>query len=203
MAVENNVLKATVRKAGSKGAARAARREGLVPGIVYGGQVKDLAVAVSPAALEAVLRTEYAYNAVFTIEIEGEGSHKVMVRELQFDSVRRKVTHVDFKVVTADERIVVEVPVVTTGRSRGVAQGGRLDVVRREVKVSTTVENIPVDIKHDVTPLGIGEQVYIDEMESPEGSEFLFNHRYPVIRVVRRRGAKAEEEENGAAEATE
>lgn len=194
MTVETNVLKATTRAAGSKGAARQVRRAGLVPAIAYGHGVQDLVVAVDPAELEIVLRTERAYNAVFQLEIEGQGAHQVMVRDLQFDSVKRVVTHVDFKIVKDDEEILVDIPVVTTGRSKGVAAGGRLDIVRRAVKVRTTVAQIPVNVSHDVTTLEIGGQVYIDEMTAPEGTTFLFNHRFPVIRVVRRRGAKAAEE---------
>ena len=199
MTVENNTLKATVRAAGSKGAARAVRREGLVPGVAYGNGIQDLVVAVSPADLETVLRTEYGFNGVFNLEIEGQGTHKVMVRDVQIHSVKRVITHVDFKIVTDDEKIAIDVPVEATGRSTGVAKGGRLDIVRRVVKVHTTVSQMPAVITHDVTDLDIGEQVYIDEMEAPEGSSFFFNHRFPVLRVVRRRGAK----EVAAAEATE
>lgn len=191
MSQEKNVLKAVTREIGSKGRARSVRRDGLVPAIVYGHGVNDLVVAVEPKELERVLRTEYAYNAVFDLAVEGGETHQVMVRELQFNSVKRVVTHIDFKVVKDDDSIVVGIPVIAEGRSAGVAQGGRLDIVKREVKVRTTVSKIPVDVRHDVTAVEIGEQVYIDEMTAPEGSEFVYNNRYPVIRVVRRRGAKA------------
>lgn len=201
MAEQNNVMKATLRASGSKGAARRVRRDGLVPGVVYGNGIVGLSVAFDVDDLERMLRTEHAYNAAFTLEVEGEGSHLVMVREIQFDSVRRAVTHIDFKVVRPDERVELEIPVVATGRSAGVALGGRLDIVRRTVKIATTVAHIPTEVTHDVTPLAIGDQVYIDEMNAPEGSSFVFNHRYPVIRVARRRGAKTEEEgENGESE---
>lgn len=204
MAVENNTLKATVRAAGSKGAARAVRRAGLVPAVAYGHGIQDLVVAVEPADLETVLRTDYGFNAVFNLEVEGKGTHKVMVRDVQIDSVKRVVTHIDFKIVTDDEKLIVDVPVLTSGRSKGVQKGGRLETVRRVVKLKTTVAAIPTDVTHDVTALDIGGQVYIDEMEAPEGTTFLFNHRFPVLRVVRRRGAKeeaADEAEDAAAAA--
>lgn len=200
MAEQNNVMKATTRASGSKGAARRVRQGGLVPGVVYGNGIAGLSIAFDVDDLERVLRTEHAYNAAFTLEVEGEGNHLVMVREIQFDSVRRVPTHVDFKVVRPDERVKVEIPVTATGRSKGVAIGGRLDIVRRTVKIATTVEHIPTEVTHDVTPLGIGDQVYIDEMTAPEGSSFVFNHRYPVIRVARRRGAKVAAEGEGASE---
>lgn len=198
-----NSLKATSRTAGAKSVVRAIRREGLVPGVVYGHDVKDVLVSVDPRDLESVLRTEYAYNAVFDLVVDDKDTHHVMVRDLQFDSVRRVVTHVDFKVVRDDERVVVEVPVQTKGTAKGVIEGGRLDVIRRSVKIVTTVAGIPVAVIHDVSPLKIGDQVYIDEMEEPEGSAFDFNHRYPVIAVRRRRKVVEEEEEVAAADADE
>lgn len=193
MAETANNLKATTRNAGAKSVVRAVRREGLVPGVVYGHDIEGVLVSVDPRELESVLTTDYAYNAAFDLEIDGKDTHKVMVRELQFDSVRRVVTHVDFKVVQDDERVEVEVPVKTTGTAKGVVEGGRLDLVRRAVKIVTTVSNIPVAVIQDVTPLKIGDQIYIDEMEAPEGSTFMFNHRYPVIRVARRRVVVDEE----------
>lgn len=195
MTAVTNTLKATVREPGSKGSVRSVRRSGLVPAVAYGHDVKDVVISVCPAELERVLRTEYAYNAVFNLEIEGQGTHQVMVRDLQFNSVKRVVTHVDFLVVRDTDMLNVEIPVVTTGRSKGVAMGGRLDVVRRSVLVRTSVSAIPVQVEHDVTNLNIGDQVNIDEMTAPEGTEFVFNNRYPVIRVARRRGAKAGTEE--------
>lgn len=194
-----NSLKATSRTAGAKSVVRAIRREGLVPGVVYGHDVKDILVSVDPRDLEAALRTEYAYNAVVDLVVDEKDTYHVMVRELQFDSVRRVVTHVDFKVVRDDDRVVVEVPVRTTGTAKGVIEGGRLDVIRRSVQVVTTVSDIPVAVIHDVSPLKIGDQVYIDEMEEPEGCTFEFNHRYPVL-AVRRRRKVVEEEEVAAAE---
>lgn len=191
MAQESIRLSATTRTIGSKSAARAVRRAGNVPGVVYGHDVKDVVVSVDPRELEATLRGEYAYNAVFDLVVDDKETYQVMVRDLQFNSVTRTVTHVDFKVVKNDDKIILEVPVVATGVAKGVAKGGRLDIVRRSVKVATTVHEIPVNVTHDVTELEIGDQVYIDEIAEPEGGKFEFNHRYPVIRVARRRKAVA------------
>lgn len=193
-------LQAISREAGAKSAARAVRRAGRVPAVVYGHDIKDVLISVEPREFEAMLRTDYAYNAVFDLVVDEKDTYHVMVRDMQFDSVRREVTHIDFKVVRDDERVVVEVPVRTTGTAKGVTKGGRLDIVRRSVKIVTTVSDIPVAVLHDVTPLEIGDQVYIDEMEEPEGSKFEFNHRYPVLRVARRRAAAAAEDDAAPAE---
>lgn len=189
MSVEPISLNALVRETGSKGRARSVRREGRIPGIVYGSGIEGVSVSVDPKELEVALRTEYGFNKVIALEVDGT-VHRCMVREYQFDSVRRVMTHADFLVIRDDQEVVVEVPVATTGKSEGVAMGGRLETVSRTVRVRCEVQNIPAVVEHDVTKLQISEAVYIDEIEPPEGCEFVFNHRYPVIRIARKRGAR-------------
>lgn len=204
MSVEPISLNAEARETGSKSRARSVRREGRIPGVVYGNGVEGVSVSVDPKELEVALRTEYGFNKVIALEVNGK-THRCMVREYQFDSVRRVMTHVDFLVIDDDQEVVVEVPVATTGKSEGVAMGGRLDIVSRAVKVRCKVKDIPSIIEHDVTKLQISEQVYIDEINEPEGCSFEFNHRFPVIRIARKRGARvgqaAEETTEAAAEA--
>src|SRR5699024_3395149 len=134
-------LQAISREAGAKSAARAVRRAGRVPAVVYGHDIKDVLISVEPREFEAMLRTDYAYNAVFDLVVDEKDTYHVMVRDMQFDSVPREVTHIDFKVVRDDERVVVEVPVRTTGTANGVTKGGRLDIVRRSVKIVTPVSD--------------------------------------------------------------
>ena len=190
MAQEVMTLNAAAREAGSKGMARQVRRDGMIPGVVYGNGTEGVCVQVAPRELKTVLKTEYGFNRVFQLDVEGVGARQCMLREWQFDSVRREMTHCDFLVVSDDQYVTIHVPVEPTGKSAGVAMGGRLDIVSRTVKVRCKVKDIPAKVEHDVTSLNIGESAYIDEMTAPEGCEFVFSHRYPVIRIARKRGAK-------------
>lgn len=194
-------LEVTRREGTGKGPARRMRAEGLVPAIVYGEVEGTIPVTVQPKALEAVLSTEYGFNNVFDLVVDGGEPLLCMVKERQFDSVRRAITHLDFLVVRPERYVAINVPVKPLGRSEGEKAGGRLMVVAREVKLRSQVKDVPAAVTHDVSALEISEQVYIDEITPPEGSEFIYRNRFPVLRVARKRGAKVADEDEGAAEA--
>lgn len=199
MSNEMMTLKATKREFGTKGAARRVRAAGKIPAVVYGNKIDNVPVAVEPKEIEECLRTEYGFNAVFQLDVEGGESLRVMVKDYQFHGVRRELTHLDFIVVTGDDAVTIHVPIEATGKSAGVVMGGRLDIVARTVKIRCTVDTIPATIQHDVTPLEIAESVYIDEMTAPDGVEFVFDNRFPVIRIARKRGPKDDVAEGTAA----
>lgn len=198
MSDEMMTLKATTRESGTKGAARRVRAGGQIPSVVYGNGIDNLAIAVDPKELELCLRSEYGFNAVFHLDCEGAETYTVMVKDYQFHGVRREITHVDFIVVTGDDTVTIQVPIETTGKAKGVVMGGRLDVVARAVKLRCTVKDIPAAVIHDITRLRIGDAVYIDEIDPPEGCEFVYDHRFPVIRIARKRGPLVAEGEEGA-----
>ncbi|TVQ95596.1 MAG: 50S ribosomal protein L25 [Deltaproteobacteria bacterium] len=183
-------LEVSRREGTGKGPARRLRAAGLIPGIVYGEVDGTIPVTIDPKLLEPVLRTEYGFNNVFELSIDGGESLLCMVKERQFDSVRRALTHLDFLVVRPDRYVAINVPVTPLGKSEGEKAGGRLMVVAREVKLRVQVKDIPAAVEHDISALNISEQVYIDEMTPPQGAEFVFRHRFPVLRVARKRGAK-------------
>lgn len=187
---ERMQLKVTRRDGTGKGPARRLRAEGLLPGIVYGELEETVPVTIDPKPLAEVLSTPYGFNNVFELVIDDGAPLLCMVKERQFDSVRRCLTHVDFLVVRPDRYVAINVPVKPLGRSEGEKAGGRLMVVAREVKLRTQVQHVPEAVTHDISALQISEQVYIDEITPPAGSEFIFRNRYPVIRIARKRGAK-------------
>ncbi|MFT4704019.1 MAG: large subunit ribosomal protein L25 [Bradymonadia bacterium] len=198
---ERMTLEAQTREPGAKRASRKLVREGMIAGVVYGKNVEPFAVKVAPKALKSVLLTDMGRNNVFGISVDGK-EHACMVKDTQFDPIRREITHVDFYVVTEEQSLVLDVPVKTVGRSEGERNGGLLQVVSRTVKIRCAVKNIPTAVEHDITAMDLAEQVYVDELTAPEGCELVFNHRFPVIKVATRRGAKVDEAD-GEAEATE
>lgn len=190
-------LTAAPRAAGTKGHARRLRASGMLPGVMYGKNAEPTAVAVNPKETAAVLSTEYGFNKVFNLDVDG-ASTLVMVKDYQFDPIRRELTHLDFYAVDPEQFVTLRVPVSTTGASVGVKAGGRLQIVSRDVKLTCRVKDIPSTVPHDVTTVHVGESVYVDEMIAPEGCEFVFKNRYPVIRVARKRGAKVRGGEEAA-----
>lgn len=196
MSNEKMTVPARIREPGTKGATRRLRLEGRLPGVLYGRTTEPQPVSVDPGELAEALTTPYGFNNVFVLDLDG-ASHQVMVKERQFDPIRRELTHVDFYVVEDEQVITIDVPVETVGRSVGEKLGGRLSVVSRTVKLSCAVRDIPATVPHDVSSLNVLDSAYIDEMTEPAGCTFVYKNRYPVIRVAKKRGAKAQ-----AAEAT-
>jgi large subunit ribosomal protein L25 len=189
MQMERMTLTGETRPTGVKRASNKTRRLGRIPGVVYGPGVDSFALSVDPKELEGALLTSFGRNNVFNIAFDG-ATHSVMVKDTQFDPVRREMTHVDFYVVQPEQEIVIDVPVETQGRSAGERLGGLLQIVSRTVRVRCQVKDIPATVPHDVTDVGLAEQVYVDEMTAPDGCSIEFKNRFPVIRVATRRGAK-------------
>lgn len=188
---ENKVtLPAQTRDSSIRNGGKKTYRDGLVAGVVYGPDTEPFAIKVEPKALAAALTTSYARNAVIELELDGK-TYSTMLKSTQFEPVRREITHFDLCVVDNEQTVVIDVPVNPTGRSAGEKLGGRMQIVSRTLKVACAVKDIPVAIEHDVTPLQVGEQVYVDEMSAPEGCEIRFKHKFPVILIAARRGVKA------------
>jgi len=186
---EQLTLSAVPRPAGVKRGGAKTVRAGQIPGVVYGPAVAPFPVAVEPKDLSAVLATPHGANAVFHLDVEGV-RHLCMVKDSQIDVVKRNVTHLDFYVVDPEQAIVVDVPVQPEGKSAGEKLGGLLQVVSRTVRVRCKVKDIPVAVTHDVSDVGLGDQVSIEQFTAPENTEFVFKHRFPVIRIAARRGGK-------------
>ena len=184
---------ASVRRSGKK-----LHRNGMIAGVVYGPKIEPISVQLEPKALHAILTTEYGRNAIFNLEVEG-ATHLCMVKDTQFDPVRREITHVDFYVVDLEQTVLLSVPVAAVGRSAGEKLGGLLQTPARELKVRCKVKDIPVNVPHDVTKMNLSDQVSVDQLAAPEGCEIVYKHRFPVIRIATRRGAVAA----AAAEAAE
>lgn len=187
------VLEATPRAASGSAVARRVRAEGVIPGILYGGGGAATPLTVAPKAVKAVLSTAHGWNNVFQLEIGGQ-SHQCMVKDWQFDPVRRVLTHIDFYIVDGDQKIVVDVPVEAVGNSVGVKAGGRLQILARTVRLRCAVKDIPATVPYDVTDVGLGDTVSIEQFTPPAGCEFVYRNRFPVLRIARKRGAKVGEE---------
>lgn len=197
---ERMTLQGESRVVGAKRSGKKTLRTGRIPAVVYGKGVEPFALSLDPKELEAALSTEFGRNYVFDVAYDGK-TYSVMLKDSQFNPVRREMTHVDLWVVAPEQEIVIDVPVATQGRSKGEVVGGLLQIVSRTVKVRCQVKDIPPAVTHDVTGVDLAEQVYVDEMTAPEGCTLEFKNRFPVIRVATRRGAKKAEEAAPAAEA--
>ncbi len=157
-----------------KGISRQLRRQGLVPGVCYGQNCKQpINVSVDPLVLKKSLDPERRKNSIIDLSIADgdkvETKMAVMVRDFQIDAIRRKVTHVDFVAIDFDKAIISEVPVVLSGKPKGISLGGTLEVRAKSIKVKSKPRDIPVNFVLDISPLGIDEQLVVGDIQPPQG----------------------------------
>ena len=147
-----------------KNAARRLRREGFIPGVVYGGKDDNIAVAVDPKALKKVLRSEAGRNAILKLDIAGSGSTNAILKSWQVDPIKENFLHADFYRIAMDVAIRVTVPIHVLGEARGVkVDGGILELIMRNVEVECLPGDIPEHIDIDVSDLAINGALRVSD----------------------------------------
>ncbi len=173
-----------------KKAAKAARRQGLVPCVVYGGG-ENMAFSVDAKAVKPLIYTPNSYIVELTIDGKVE---KAVLRDVQFHPIREEILHIDFYRVQENKPVQIAIPVRLTGNAEGVKIGGKLALSARKLVVSGMVENLPDELVVDVTPLKVGQTIFVGDL-SFEGLQFVSPATQAVcaVRVTRAsRGAAAE-----------
>ncbi|MEM6626169.1 MAG: 50S ribosomal protein L25/general stress protein Ctc [Pseudomonadota bacterium] len=187
------VLNVEVRERTGKGGAREARREGLVPGVLYGGDLAPVAINLKRnEILKALNSGKFIANMV---EIDHKGDKQsVIPQDIQFHPVTDTPLHIDLFRVDKDQAVKVEVSVRFVGEevSPGLKRGGSLNVVRHTVELLVPAGSIPDELVFDVSTLDIGDNVKISSIELPEGAEPTITDRDFTIATVVGRVAKAE-----------
>jgi len=159
------VVNAKDRTGRGKNAARRLRRQGFVPGVVYGGNGDNIAVSVDPKALQRVLRSEAGRNAILKLDITGKGATNAILKSWQVDPIKDSFLHADFYRIAMDVAIRVTVPVVAKGEARGVkVDAGILEMVLREIELECLPGDIPERIEVDVTDLGINGAARVSDL---------------------------------------
>jgi len=191
--LEQHDLKATIRKLTGNGPARALRREGKMPAVLYGPQTEPISLSIDTKDIEQILNKVSSGHAVLNLTIQnGQAASKpVMIKELQTHPVSGKFLHIDFYEIDMTRKIKVGVPVVAKGKSKGVELGGLLQIVRREIEVLCLPNEIPEVFEVDVTNLDIGDSVHVDEIHLEGNIELPDDVNFTVITVV---SPKVEEE---------
>ena len=178
-----NLVAETGRTTGSRSSNRL-RAEGKIPGIVYGHGMTAVSVAVDHRALRAALTGPAGLNAVLTLSIDG-ATQSAVVKEMQRDKIRHHVTHIDFQVVSLDEAITVEVPVVLVGEAKAViAEGGLVDRAVDTLSVRTTPRAIPSEITVDVTNMGPHDVIRVSDLTLPKGASVDADEDLVVVAVL-------------------
>ncbi len=199
--MEAIAISASPRSDTGKGANRRLRAKGLIPAVLYGHNLEQaISVSLDPRALNKALENPKGSNALLQVEVEGGGTHTALVRELQREPVSRQVLHVDLVCPNLEQNRVSRIPVKFVGKCIGVSLGGRLRTPCRELEILSLPANIPSDVELDITNLEIDDTVMVSELKFSDGVTAVFDRDFVVAKVVRARGAAADEEEAGGAE---
>lgn len=164
------VLEVKKRETFGKNEARRLRREGFIPGVVYGGASGEATpVAVSPKDLLRILHSESGVNTLINLKLDGTDA-QVLVKEYQLDPIEKKLLHADFYRIAMDRLLTVAVPIALRGEAAGVKQqGGLIDFVHREIEVECLPSDIPEKIEVDISELLLNQSVRVRDLpESPK-----------------------------------
>lgn len=197
--MQQTELNVTLRERVGKGGARAARREGMIPGVVYGPDIESSPLVVHPKDLDAALDTDAGINTLITLRSAGQAfdGMQVIVNDLQVDPIKRFREHVDFKAIDLKKKGYFMVPVHTEGESVGEKEGGNLQVIRNELEVYCLPTKVPSYIGINVENLEIGDSVHIEDIEAPTDVELVYEVNFTVVTLVGFKPSDLEEGEEG------
>lgn len=195
-------LPAEARERAGKGASRAIRREGRTPAVIYGGKEEPTMIHVEEKELVRQLMTGHFMNSIVNIEIGGK-TVRTLPKDVAFHPVTDRPTHVDFLRLTGDSKVEVLVPVVfiNENASPGLKRGGVLNIVRHELDLFCPNNDIPAEIRIDVTGKEIGDAIHISEVTLPKGVTSAITDRdFTIATLIAPSGLKSSGSEAAEAE---
>jgi large subunit ribosomal protein L25 len=195
-------IQAMPRAGTGKGAARTARREGMVPGIVYGGGADPVAINLPFNDLMKNLKKGRFLATLFNLKVEGQDDVRVICRSVQRHVVKDLPIHVDFMRLRRTSRVSLYIPVEVVGHAEcpGLRKGGVLTMVRPEVELRCTAGDIPEKITISIAGLEIGDTVTIASVDLPEGTRPTIDRDFVIANLSAPAGLlAAEDDEDGEA----
>lgn len=186
-----------------RNAIKKVRKQGLIPGVIYGVGHEPINLEVNGRQLSTVLAHASSENILLELEIvDGDNKRNslAMIQEVQHHPLQRRILHVDFHAVSATEKITAEVPIETTGEPVGVKTGGGLlEHVLRDLEVECLPGDLPERIQVDVTNLDVNQSIHVKDLQLPAGVEAITDGDLTVVAVS---APRVEEEPTGALGAT-
>ena len=189
-------IAAASRERGGKGTARAARRAGKVPAVIYGNNEEPILITVDRIKLEQEINKSGFMIRLLNVEVDDK-KHRVLPRDTQFHPVTDRPIHVDFLRYSAERRLTVEVPVrfLNEDDSPGLKTGGVINVVRHAIEVACVADSIPESFEIDLAGLEIGDSIHASALILSEGVELTITDRDFTIATIAAPTVMAVEEE--------
>ena len=203
MAKEIPDLVAEARAGTGKGAARQARREGKVPGIVYGDGKEPSPIQIEFNSLLTKLRAGRFMSTLWNLKVDGQDDVRVVCRGVQRDVVKDLPTHIDFMRLHRNTRVNLFIHVTFENHEKapGLKRGGTLVVVRPEVELMVTASEIPDHITVDLTGREIGDSIHINDITLPAGVKPTIDRNFVIANIAAPSGLRSADNEEAAAEA--
>jgi len=189
--MESIALEASLRKETGKKSSKSIRSQDSIPCILYGKE-KNINFVVTESNFRHLLYTPNVY--VINISIDGS-VHNAVIKDMQFHPVSDKLLHIDFFELSEDKQVTVEIPVTLKGSSKGVREGGKLQMDKRKVKVKGLYKDIPAEIVVDITNLGVGKSIRAGEILTDGKYNIVLPKEMPVVSVRTTRAAAAAAQE--------
>jgi len=184
------ILEAVKRSGKGKNEARRLRAAGQLPAVVYGAQkagdaIAPVQLAVSPKEMMRILHSSSGVNTLITLNVAGESTQRVLVREYQLDPVTEHLLHADFYRVNLERKIAVKVPIVLHGEPKGVKQqDGVLEFLHKEIEVECLPTQIPEHVDVDVSDLELGQAIYVRDIAANASWVPLSENDLMLVHVV-------------------
>lgn len=176
-----NVLVATLGRETGSAASRRLRAEDRIPAVVYGHGTNPLSVTIERRDLRLAVSGANGFNTVLSLQVGGD-THVALIKDVQRHPVKRTVSHVDFLIVNPDEKIRVHVPFHLAGESKAVNQsGGRVDPAVDHIDLFTTPNQMPSEVRVDITNLEPGQVIHLRDLVLPAGCTAAGDPDMPVI----------------------
>jgi len=169
-------------------AANAARRQDLIPCVMYGGK-ENVHFTVNAKMLKAVVYTPNIYNVLITIDGK---THSTLMKDLQFHPVTEQLLHIDFLELTDNKKVIIDVPITLTGTSIGVRSGGKLLVKLRKATIKALPQYLMSELPIDISTLDLGKSLKVKDLSFPN-IEILNNPANPIVTVEVTRALKSAE----------
>jgi large subunit ribosomal protein L25 len=161
-------LEGRVRPGTGKGPARQARRDGFIPGVIYGSGETPVALSVPRREFDIAMRTAKGSNVIVGLKLDGGAEQTAIIREVQRDPISHDILHLDFHHISLTEKVTIEVAVHLIGIPDGVKNGGGvLEHISRTVEIEVLPTQIPGAIEADVAHLGIGDSIHVRDLVIP------------------------------------